>query len=329
MIWLTWRQHRKQALVTAIGLVLLAAFMIPTGLAMRHTFADLGLADCVRALGTRSVVAASADTCGRASVAFNNEYATMSMAGILFLVLPLLVGLFWGAPLVAREVEAGTHRMVWTQAVSRRHWALVKFGVTGTGALIASVVYGLGTSWWLTPISEAGQHGRFNAFFFDMQGLAPIGYTLFAVALGVCAGTVWPKVLPAMTATLTGFVGLRVALATLARPHYLPARVLTFPVKDAAVQTNPAAQDWIISYGIRDASGKMLTPNAQIACAPGATGPGAACGTDLGITSGSYNWQLYQPGDRFWLFQSIETGIFVALAALLLYLAIRRIRRIA
>ena len=95
------------------------------------------------------------------------------------------------------------------------------------------------------------------------------------------------------------------------------------------MQTNPAAQDWILSYGIRDPTGKMLTSNAQIACAPGATGPGAACGSDLGITAGSYNWQLYQPGDRFWLFQSIETGIFVALAALLLYLAIRRIRRIA
>jgi hypothetical protein len=38
---------------------------------------------------------------------------------------------------------------------------------------------------------------------------------------------------------------------------------------------------------------------------------------------------LYQPGDRFWLFQGIETAIFVALAGLLLYLAIRRVRRIA
>jgi hypothetical protein len=73
----------------------------------------------------------------------------------------------------------------------------------------------------------------------------------------------------------------------------------------------------------------MITSNAQIACAPDATGPGAACGSDLGITSGSYNWQLYQPGTRFWLFQGIETGIFVAVAVLLLYLAVRRIRRVA
>jgi hypothetical protein len=329
MIWLAWRQHRKQALFTAVGLVLLAVLLVPTGLAMRHTFADLGLDDCVRALGTASMIPADADTCGRASIRFNGQYGVLTTIGVLFLVLPLLVGLFWGAPLVSREIEQGTHRMVWTQGVGRGRWALVKFGVAGAVALVASLVYGLGVSWWLTPMSQAGQHGRFNMFFFDMQGTVPIGYTIFAVALGIFAGTIWPKVLPAMSATLVGFLGLRIALTTLARPHYLPARVLTFPIKDATEQTNPAAGDWVLSYGIRDASGRMVTDNAQIACAPDATGPGAACGADLGITSGSYNWQLYQPGTRYWLFQGVETGIFVVVAALLLYLAIRRIRRVA
>jgi hypothetical protein len=88
--------------------------------------------------------------------------------------------------------------------------------------------------------------------------------------------------------------------------------------------------DWILSSGVRDAAGKMVMPDAQVMCPPGAPGPGGvACGADLGIGPGAYNWQLYQPGSRFWAFQYIETGIFVALAALLLYLAIRRIRRIA
>src|SRR6266487_6585046 len=85
----------------------------------------------------------------------------------------VLVGLFWGAPLVAREIEHGTHRLVWTQGVSRQHWALVKFGLVGTATLSAAVVYGLGMSWWLTPLSQAGQ-ARLGVFFFDMQGLVPI-----------------------------------------------------------------------------------------------------------------------------------------------------------
>ena len=74
----------------------------------------------------------------------------------------------------------------------------------------------------------------------------------------------------------------------------------------------------------------MVAANTQVACPPDPTGPGAAgCGTGLGIEPGSYNWQLYQPAVRFWTFQGIETGIFLALAAVLMYLAIRRIRRIA
>lgn len=331
MIWLTWRQHRKQALFTLVGLLVLAALIVPTGLMMRHAFADKGLDACVRALGNAEMVPGSSEACNTAFRQFNSQFGTFRTVGVLFLVLPLLVGLFWGAPLIAREVEQGTHRLVWTQGISRRHWALVKFGFVGAATLALAVVYGLGTSWWLAPLSQAGQQGRFNVFFFDMQGLVPIGYTLFAVALGILAGTIWHKVLPAMGVTLAGFVGLRIALTTLARPHYLPAKTLTYPIQGTALQPNPTLSDWIMSFGVRDASGKLVAANAQIACPPGATGPGGVgtCGADLGLGPGAYNWQLYQPGDRFWLFQGIETGIFVALAALLLYLAIRRIRRIA
>jgi hypothetical protein len=192
-----------------------------------------------------------------------------------------------------------------------------------------AVVYGLGMSWWMTPLSHAGHQSRFNFFLFDMQGLAPIGYTLFAVALGIFAGTIWHKVLPAMAVTLVGFVGMRIALTTLARPRFLPARTLTYPITGTALEPNPTLGDWILSTGVRDTSGKLVAANSQIACGADPQGPGAACGAELGLGPGAYNWQLYQPAGRFWVFQGIETGIFVALAALLLYLAIRRIRRIA
>lgn len=155
---------------------------------------------------------------------------------MLFLVLPLLVGLFWGAPLVAREVEQGTHRFAWTQGVSRRQWALVKFGFVGAVTVAAAVVYGLGMSWWAAPLSQAGQQGRFNVFFFDMQGVVPVGYTVFAVALGIFAGVFWPKVLPAMAVTLAGFTGLRIALTVLARPHYLPLRTRSIAIEGTGVE---------------------------------------------------------------------------------------------
>ena len=330
MIWLTWRQHRKQALFAIAGLLALAGFLVPTGLAMRHTFAKLGLAECLRNAGAADLIPGNDEACHVAMAQFNNAYGGYPLAGVLFLVLPLLVGLFWGAPLVAREVEHGTHRLVWTQGISRRHWALVKIALVGSASLVVATAYGLGVAWWLDPLMRAGGRiTRFMAFFFDMQGVVPIGYTLFAVALGVAAGTLWPKVLPAMAATLVGFVGLRIAVAWLARPRFLPPRELTYALTGSNLEPNPALGNWVISFGIKDASGKLIAPNSEIVCPPNATGPGAGCGANLGVSPGSYNWQLYQPGDRYWPFQWIELGLFVALAAALLYLAIRRIRRLA
>ncbi|HEX5995264.1 MAG TPA: hypothetical protein VFY84_09010 [Jiangellales bacterium] len=329
MIWLTWRQHRKQALFTLIGFAALAALMIPIGLSMRHTFADLGLSDCVRQLARPDVAPATMDTCNAAFHRFSNRYGSLNLVAVLLLVLPMLVGLFWGAPLVAREVEHGTHRFVWTQGVSRTHWALVKFGLVGAATVTAAVCYGLGMSWWVSPLTQAAEEGRLGFIVFDLQGIAPIAYTLFAVALGIFAGTIWRRMLSAMAASLVGYIGVRAAVEILIRPHYRPARTLTFPV-DGAGEPWIGRGDWMLSSGVRDASGKLVLPDAQVHCPPGATAPGGrACGAELGLGPGAYNWRLYQPADRFWLFQYIETGIFVALAVLLLYLAIRRIRRIA
>jgi hypothetical protein len=330
MIWLTWRQHRKQALFTLIGLAALAALLVAPGLQMHHAFTSSGLADCLRKVGHAEwVPAGPANGCEMLISRFDTQFGTWRMVGVLFAVLPLFVGLFWGAPVVAREVEHGTHRLVWTQGVSRRRWAVVKFGLVGSGALVAAVIYAVGVSWWLTPLTLAGE-GRFGDLYFDVQGLVPVAYTLFAVALGIFAGTVWRKVLPAMAVTLVGFLGVRIALTALARARYLPARTRTFPL-EAGLMPNRALGDWVTDAGVRDASGRLVAANAQIMCGGPSGPPGDThvCGSELGLGPGAYNWQLYQPGSRFWLFQSIEAGIFVALAALLLYLAIRQVRRIA
>ncbi|WP_406067908.1 ABC transporter permease [Micromonospora sp. NBC_01638] len=326
MIWLTWRQHRKQAFYTLLGFAALAALMVPIGLSMRHTFADLGLAECIRPV---AISEAAAETCNASFHRFSNQYGSLNLVAVLLITLPVLVGLFWGAPLVAREVEQGTHRFAWTQGVGRNRWALVKFGLVGVATVLLAVCYGLGMSWWVTPLTQAAQEGRLGAIVFDLQGIAPIGYTLFAVALGIFAGTVWKRVLPAMGITLVGFIGVRAAVELLARPHYQPARTQTFPIEGAGIPEGNRG-DWVLSMGIRNPDGTMVAEDTRIQCPPGGKGPdGRVCGAELGLQPGAYNWELYQPADRFWLFQGIETGIFVALALLLLYLAVRRVRRIA
>ncbi|MGW3889752.1 transporter [Micromonospora chokoriensis] len=329
MIWLTWRQHRKQAFYTLLGLAALAALLVPIGLSMRSTFSDLGLAECVSQLARADVTQTVQRDCDANFHRFSNQYSGLNLVAVLLITLPALVGLFWGAPLVSREVEHGTHRFVWTQGVGRTRWALVKFGLVGAAVVALAAVYGLGMSWWVDPLTQAAYEGRLGMIVFDLQGIVPIGYTLFAVALGVFAGTVWKRMLPAMGITLAGFIGVRAAVEILARRHYQPALTQTFPIEGEGLP-EISRGDWVLTQGVRNPDGTMIAEDTRIQCPPGGKGPdGRACGAELGLEPGAYNWQLYQPADRFWLFQGIETGIFVALAVLLLYLALRRVRRIA
>jgi hypothetical protein len=236
MIWLAWQQHRKQALFAIIGLAVLAALLVPTGLRMHREFVGTGLSQCLDAMSRAEFLenvpsdpVTGLPDCQRPAGQFHTLFDSFVTPAVLLVFLPLLLGLFFGAPLVAREVEHGTHRLVWTQGVTRRRWALVKIGVVGASAVAISAAYAALTTWWLTPLALANG-GRFDFGIFDMQGLVPIGYTCFGVALGVLAGTVWRRILPAMAATLVGFLGVRLAVTTWIRPHLQTVHESRIPI---------------------------------------------------------------------------------------------------
>ncbi|MFB9236745.1 transporter [Plantactinospora siamensis] len=330
MIWLAWRQHRVQFLVALLCFAAVAAVMVVTGLRMRHAFADAGLPSCLpKVTGAEiGVTAPPPGTQGDYTVAncvglarqLSDRYETVTgVLAILFTMLPLFVGLFFGAPLVAREVEQGTHRLVWTQGITRRRWALVKFGLVGAVTLALAGAFAALSTWWIDPLARATGRG-FNYLFFDQRGIVPAAYTLFAVALGTAAGALWRKGLPAMAATLVTFLVVRVGIAALARPRFLPARRITELITEPR-ELNRLHGDWIVSMGVHRADGTLLVGDGQVGCPPGE----GRCLREFG--AGAYNQWLVQPVGRFWTFQWIETGIYVALAALLLWYAVHRVRR--
>jgi hypothetical protein len=101
------------------------------------TLEDLGLGACLRSTPQTELV--TADTgCLPLSEEFSGRFQSLGLVSLL-LFLPALVGLFWGAPLVARELEHGTHRLVWTQGVTRLRWATVKLGLVGGGVVLVAV----------------------------------------------------------------------------------------------------------------------------------------------------------------------------------------------
>jgi ABC-type transport system involved in multi-copper enzyme maturation permease subunit len=71
---------------------------------------------------------------------------------------PALIGMFWGAPLVAREMEAGTFRLAWSQSVSRMRWLAVKLGVVGLAAVVTTGLLS-SPSGWRSPGPARGDYG--------------------------------------------------------------------------------------------------------------------------------------------------------------------------
>jgi hypothetical protein len=320
MIWVTWRQHRRQLLATLLGLLGLAAVTLPTGLSMHREYDRLGIARCLRTTPAGLRPVNGDKVCDANWHQFTTAFSSAPTMALLLVFVPLAVGLFWGASLVAREVEHGTHRFAWTQGVDRRQWALTKISLLGGAALLLSALYAAGLTWWFGPLNATG-NARFMYFTYDVQGVVPVAYTLFAVALGLLAGTLARGVAPAMALTVLGFGVLRIAVAALGRPNFLPAEEYTYRV-DAGPFNGLPLGDWPFLQAVRAPGGQVLQWMSEVSC-NGATGPCAD------LPAGAYNWILYQPAGRYWTFQWIETGIFAALAVALVLVALRRLPRIA
>jgi hypothetical protein len=343
MIWLVWRQHRQQALFALLGLAALAAFLVPTGVQMHHAFDRAGLGDCLRVAakvefvqvhGRPSQPSDPVTACRDLAQQFGSRYGSRGIIGVLLWFLPLLVGLFWGAPLLAREIEQGTHRLVWTQGVSRLRWALAKLGLVGGAVVLVAACYALLVTWWRAPLDQAattriGQ--RFGFLLFDLVGLAPVGYALFALALGVFAGVLVHKSQGAMAITLVAFLATRIVVEFLVRPRFLAPLRRTFPVV-GNMAPNEITGDWVLKAGIYSAQGRRLSGGvfgsySQNVCGAPASDPSIArCAAEYG-GPGAYNLELFHPADRFWLFQGIEAALFVALAVILLLAAVHWVRR--
>jgi hypothetical protein len=341
MIWVAWRQHRKQAVIEAAVIATVAAFLLLTGFQMLHVFKSSGLAQCFATAG---------NDCHNLGGDFSNRYNGYQFLVPLFLVAPLLFGMFLGAPLIAREVENGTHRLAWTQSVSRKRWIsmhvvfIVGFALAGSAAL-ASLV-----TWWSRPL-VTNSASRFSPGIFDLRGVVPIAYAVFAVMLGVAVGAVIKKTLPAVGVTLVAFAAVRAPITLFVRQHYLAAKTLLYPFATDGPRSKGIA-DWTISQNTVDRFGHIVSSgggpsfeylasrcpavaaagpfptSGNIAVVPGMKGAPdvlAQCAQHLGLRTSI----AYQPAYRFWTFQWIEFGIFIVLSIALAVFIIRRVRRLA
>jgi hypothetical protein len=214
MIRFTWLQFRVQAAVALATLGGLAVVLAITGSHLTELFHSSGLsAACLAAAGGR-------DGC-RVGPFLSRTTAYFDFARVLNVAVPALAGMlgaFWGAPLIAGELSAGTHRLAWTQSVTRTRWLLSKLLVAGVAILAAIGLLSLMVTLWAHPIDEVNLN-RFTPGVFAARGIVPLGYAAFALALGASAGVLFRRVVPAIAVTLAIFAAVQFAIPAWVRPH--------------------------------------------------------------------------------------------------------------
>jgi hypothetical protein len=335
MIRFTWLQFRTQTVAAIGALMMVAVVLAVTGPHLVHLY-DTTVAPC-----------ATHGDCQAATSAFlRNDEHLRTWLDILVIVVPGIVGIFWGAPLVARELETGTFQLAWTQSVTRTRWLAVKFAVVGVTSMAVAGLLSLIVTWWASPLDRAHMT-RFGTF--DQRDLVPIAYAAFACALGVTAGTLIRRTLPAMATTVVAFAGARVAVTQWVRPHLTAAAHTSLPVTAATdlgftpsasgvtfVSNRPSIPNaWVLSSRIVNSSGHAATPKAlhqflQTTC-PNIVNPAApptgisrapadATGFRDCVTQISAKFHLavtYQPANHYWPLQWYETAIFLGAALFL------------
>jgi len=312
MAWVTWRQHRAQ-LVAGLGLlVALAAAAFGTRLPIQAAYHRDALSGCLSPT--------SRSGCDIIVRHFESEFDSWVAALRGLAVLPALAGLFVGAPLLSRELEHATHRFAWTQGVTRRRWLLSKTALLAAATIAGGAAASALVMWWRSPFDTL--EGRMAPSGFDIEGLVVPAYALFALAVGVLAGLVFRRAVAAMTATLVAFASTRFLVLTFLRPHFLA------PLHSIAIGTDPVRQgsDWVLSDTLVDAVGRRITAGREDLAVLHAQQAGIDPHTYL-ITLGWKRVISYQPAGRFWTFQLIEAGLFVALAVGIVLTTLWLVRR--
>jgi hypothetical protein len=362
MIRLSMLQFRIQAITAAVTLAAFAVLLAATGPHLASTYAADGLDSCHGSSCTNL-----ADYFAGSLV--RSPYGVLSLLsnGVLLLA-PAVIGLFWGAPLIARELETGTAALAWNQSVTRTRWLAVKLTVGGLTAMAVTEALSLMQTWWAAPISQAAIDGasvgvaqsRFSQLNFATHGITPLGYAAFAFALGVTAGALIRRTIPAMAVTLAVFAALQVAMPLWVRPNLAPPRHTIVPVtsrgSSGPSQTGPGGDTfslyansilgqpgaWLLSSGPVNAAGQATSTTPAACTSVGNTGqsegsqgtafgPGqgpaafVACLADHGIREAI----TYQPASRYWPFQLAETGIYLAMALALAGYCFRRLSRLS
>lgn len=313
MGWVTWRQHRPTLISLPAVLGAVALFLLIAGLKIHHDYAVLTACHPF-----------SSDACQSLNSSFNSTDWTMANTVLILLNLaPALIGAFAGAPVLARELETGTYRYAWTQGIGRRRWTIAKLALLAVAVTAAAGAFSQVFAWFFHPFLAQESLTVLSATVFDTQGIAFAAWTLASFAIGVLAGMLIRRIVPAMAATLGVYLGLALAAWLFLRQHYGLALVTSSP--SITYGRLDADSPWILSTWYTGPGGgtvSQVTASQVLSNSGPNTKPWQVL-AQHGITQ----WARYIPVSRFWPMQFVEAGWLLVLSVLLIAATVRLAQR--
>ncbi len=310
MIRLAWRQMRLPVVSTAVLFAAVAVVLVWNRNAMTSYENHIGLGSCLSGDGV----------CPDLLSQFEDRYGVWTTVVTALGFVPLLVGMFWGAPLIAREVEHGTQRLVWSQSIGRWRWFGVRVGLFVLGGLAVGGLLAWLLTWWYGVFArvDPDQYSAIQPPVFETRGIVVPATMLYTFALGTAAGALIRRTVPAMAVALGGYVAERV-LFELYRGHLLPPKTYTAPGLGAG--SRAGLGDWVLGREFLDGSGNPVSPQEMFQACPKRGGVDSDELMACARSHGFHSIYLYQPLNRFWPLQFMESGILVAAAVVLLAVA--------
>jgi ABC-type transport system involved in multi-copper enzyme maturation permease subunit len=317
----TWRQHRfalAGVLVLFGGLGLLLLF---NGLAMHHAYTSLGLDTCGKL---------SDPSCQSQLSAFQQDYFSWAdHLPHLLMLLPGLMGVFVGAPLVARELESGTFRFAWTQGRSRVQWIVTKLVLLAVVLTSFALAFSALFTWWFGPFDAIT--GRMSAYgAYEISGLVFAARTLFGFTLGAMLGLLIRRTVPAMAATAAAWVA--VVVPSILRLRFLIQKPITV-IGAVAKGPNPGHDvpfnATVVNHWFQDAAGHHVGFDQLFQQASAGNGPPLSPDQfNAYLAQHHYSaWVSYRPNGWFWHFQTVEASGYAILAILLAVATVLILRR--
>jgi ABC-type transport system involved in multi-copper enzyme maturation permease subunit len=300
MIWFTWRQQRWQLIC---GAVLLVAGLV--ALPLIHA----GIADYISAGNRADCVQPGATACGGSTSGFP-YYDTLKNLEYAFLALPLVIGVFWAAPSLARELESGTYMLALTQSVGRKRWLFTKLAVGLLPALVLVGVLQLLLAWCVAAAGRFGPltEGAFKFVNYGSVGVVSLAYTIFMFGLGMLVGLLAKRTVTAMALTMAGFLVVRLTLESV-RASFLPPRTALSAFGATGNAGPQGSLDLFLESGLVKTDGEHVASTFN-ACYN--VEDSAKCLQQAGFT-GTYTNYLSGSLD-YWPLQLIESGLLVVLA---------------